>query len=147
MVYDFFNNVIVEFISNLERKYMNFESYFRGFISNKFIDFHRFAMTNGNKIFKNSISIESNIEGTTLQVSDVLASSEDIRDWYSKKEIYDIFLNNDSEVLNSGEKQVLLMRLDDKSFKEISSELKLSYKIVISIYNLAIQKLKKKLNK
>lgn len=134
--------IVDDFIKTIERKYINFESYFRGYLTNKFIDWHRKLLTGSNKMMLNAQSLDENIEeGITLQ--DCLAENEDIVTWYSKEEISDRFLNNDSIYLNETEKLIILERYNELTFTEISKKYNLSYKMVITIYQQAIKKIRR----
>lgn len=136
-----FYTFIDEFIKNIERKYTNLESYFRGFLANKFKDLHRKLLTNANKMMTNALSLDENIEeGITLK--DCLAENEDIVLWYSKEDISDRFLNNDTVLLSESEKLVIIERYNGLTFIQISKKYNLTYKLVIAIYQQALKKIK-----
>ena len=136
-----FYTFIDEFIKNIERKYTNLESYFRGFLANKFKDWHRKLLTNANKMMTNALSLDENIEeGITLK--DCLAENEDIVLWYSKEDISDRFLNNDTVLLKKKKKLVIIERYNGLTFIQISKKYNLTYKLVIAIYQQALKKIK-----
>lgn len=147
MIYNLFHNIVVDFIHTIERKYLNFDTYFRGFLCNKFIDVERSLTSKKNKLIKNAISIDNYNQNGEINTNVLyLSSDEDVKELTTKELFYDQFLINDSSPLTHAEKLIIKDRFENKTFMIISKERKLTYRMVLLIYDNAIKKMKKVYN-
>ena len=135
---------IMEFLTRLEFDKHSILNYYRGFIKNKFSEVSKKTYSLDFKIISQSVSIDSKIGDGEIILGDVLSSNEDIREWYNSQELINRYVYSSSPTLNKAEKEIIALKLEGYKFVEISSLLILPYTQILTIYNLALDKIRKK---
>lgn len=136
------NGFIVEFCNEIELNWIaSFDSYFIGFMKNKYNSLREKYYTKSSLLFKHALSLDNENSEAGASFLDNVSSKNDEKQELIYKEFYAKYLYSQTSILNDGEKKVIDLHFCGWSFIEISEIYDLSYSRVLTIFKIGIEKI------